>query len=188
MRIQKKYFVVLLGLPNVWFVAGSSIVGQQTKPRLPLDATWLLECFFKLFIFCSFRLYLSPSYLSITVCDYWNSSVTFFSYNKRLVKAFLMGCLKHSTLWFSLPVWKKSVSVYQHLIWQMWCSLSPSDTNPLSTICIKWLASKLCCAVSSECLCLYHYLLHEMDKKSIFLSCADCMKQGPPPTGSAKTY
>lgn len=67
----------------------------------------------------------------------------------------------------------ESTSVWQNVM----KFVSFRHTNPLSTLCIKWLASKLCCAVTSECLsvslsiaCSWHH--------NISLSCGDFMKQG----------
>lgn len=66
-----------------------------------------------------------------------------------------MGCLEHSTLWLSLQiaVWKTRLLCMNTYLTKTWCSSSPDTEIPLSTLCIKWLASKLCCAVSYEHLC-----------------------------------
>lgn len=126
-----------------------------------------------------------PRYLSITVRDYSVSLYIsfFFFYTNRLVKAFLMGCLKHSTLWLlftPLPFWKISLCVSTS-IWQMWCSLSPSDTNPLSTVCIKWLASKTCAVLwgLNVCVCIFGYCM-------TWFHVRDCMERRQPRSGSDK--
>lgn len=134
-------------------------------------------------------IWLSPSvrYLSIPVRDYQGFS---FSYN-RLVKAFfLMGSLEHSTLWLSLQIAggtkknkKKNSLCVSTPIWKKRDAVRLLKKIPLSTLCIKWLASKMCCAVSYERLC---FCLIAAGMKEGGGMCV-CLKH-PPPRSAKRSH
>lgn len=100
--------------------------------------------------------------LSILYVIYWNSYFNFFFFfftSLELVKAVLMESLdvqlsdilhRHVSLNF---FWEKYTTYISGNVVQF---VFPSDTSSLFTICINILASELCCAVRSECLCWYH--------------------------------
>lgn len=131
----KKYFVVLLGLPDVllngsW--VGRAIVGQQTKIRhLIIGMFFFLSC-------CLFYVYFNSTYhLDIFLYLYvLTETVLFTLFLQQVSESFFKRDVWNIRLCDSLYEKKKylsekeSVSVYRQPIWQMWCSLSPSDTNP----------------------------------------------------------
>lgn len=158
--IKKNDLWFFSGLPNVllyWF-CGRVEWRRTANPNTPkchqvIGLFGFLSC-----CSCLFQRYLSPRYLSITVRA--TALFTFFIfgfYTNRLVSGSVLGgCLKHSTLVILLYLSEYQVSVYRHVSGKCDAVCLLRIENPLSTVCIKWLASKLCCAVSSGCLCLYH--------------------------------
>lgn len=97
-----------------------------------------LDIFLYLYVITSVSISISLSYTYI-----------FFFLHQKVSESFFNGMFEtfdSVTLFTPLPFWK-SVSVYRHLSGKCDAVCLLQDTNPLSTICTKWLASKnvLCC-------------------------------------------
>lgn len=100
----------------------------------------------------------SPPLLDIFLYLYVISKAFSFSYDRLFSFFFLNGKFG---IFCSVTLFTNSwgnekenqslcINTYQT---KTWCSPSPEKKIPLSTLCIKRLASKLCCAVSYERLC-----------------------------------
>ena len=114
-----------------WFVGGWSDVGQQTKIRLPLDATYWNVFFKLLFMFISTL----PRYLSITVRE----TALFLFLHQQVSESFFNGMFE---TFDSVILLYKYLSENRSLCINIYLAnvmqfVSFRYKNPLSTVCIK---------------------------------------------------
>lgn len=116
----------------------------RQKRRLPTRRDLILGMFFKFMLF--FPLNVTSFYNCMWLLKKAMFTFFFFFFTPTVSNSFFNGMFE--ILWFSLriPFWILSLCSNNCLAK---CDTLPSNTNPLSTVCIKWLASKLCCAVTS---------------------------------------